>query len=174
MKAFKQAFVTLCAAAGLAACAGSVAQPVSVQALSQDKVRAIHISEVTTETAPGVTMKKEELDRIRVGTRSHLASETQVVVDPKSPEAASALKMKLVFTQYDKGDPVARLILIGLGQIKIDADVVLTDAGGNVVGKYRVSKDFAFGGIVGGLTKPEDVEEGFEESVVEIFKAKMM
>ena len=69
------------------------------------------------------------------------------------------------------GNAFARFMLAGLGQIRIGADVLLIDpANGHAVGKFEVSKDFAFGGIYGAATRPEDVEDGFARSVAAIFK----
>jgi hypothetical protein len=76
---------------------------------------------------------------------------------------------KIVFTQYDDGNAFARFMLAGLGQIHIDGTVVFTDATtGREIGKYKVSKDFAFGGIYGVATHIEDVEKGFARSVAAI------
>jgi hypothetical protein len=59
----------------------------------------------------------------------------------------------------------------GLGQIHIDADVWVFDAATNEsLGQYKVSKDFAFGGLYGLMTNIEDVEKGFARSVADIFK----
>ena len=62
-------------------------------------------------------------------------------------------------------------MLAGLGQIHIDGDVIFTDAStGQQVGAYKVSKDFSFGGLYGGVTRIEDVEEGFARSVAAILE----
>ena len=78
--------------------------------------------------------------------------------------------LKLTFTAYDEGSAVARLMLIGMGQIHIDADIAILDAAGNMIGVYKVAKQFAIGGLVGGTTQIEDVEKGFENSVVELVR----
>ena len=62
-------------------------------------------------------------------------------------------------------------MIAGLGQIRIGADVLLIEPANNqTVGEFEVSKDFAFGGIYGGTTRIEDVEDGFARSVAAIFK----
>ena len=77
----------------------------------------------------------------------------------------------MTFTTYDKGNAVARLMLIGLGQIHIDANVALIDATSNaILANYFVHKTFAWGGAYGGTTSIEDVESGFAASVVKIFQ----
>jgi hypothetical protein len=77
--------------------------------------------------------------------------------------------LKIVFTQYDDGNAFARFMLAGLGQIHIDGDVIFIDASsGQQLGAYKISKDFSFGGIYGGVTRIEDVEKGFAKSVAAI------
>jgi len=83
----------------------------------------------------------------------------------------SGLKLEVEFTRYEKGSSVARFILIGLGQIHIDANVSLVDiATGIVLTKTEASKTFAWGGIYGGATNIEDIEPAFAEAVVDILK----
>lgn len=49
-------------------------------------------------------------------------------------------------------------MLAGRGQIHIDADVSLIDEPTQaVIAKYKVSKDFSFGGLYGGTTTILDV-----------------
>jgi hypothetical protein len=77
--------------------------------------------------------------------------------------------VKIVFTQYDDGNAFARFMLMGLGQIHIDGTVTFSDAAsGQQIARYNVSKDFAFGGLYGGVTRIEDVEKGFARSVAAI------
>ena len=81
-----------------------------------------------------------------------------------------AYKMKIHFTRFDRGNALARGILIGLGQIHIEGTVYIVDPSDQPVGQYSVSKDFALGGVVGATTSVEDVEQGFAKSVAEIVK----
>jgi uncharacterized protein DUF4410 len=87
--------------------------------------------------------------------------------DPRG--GANVANVKIVFTQYDDGNAFARFMLMGLGQIHIDGNVIFTDAAsGRQIAEYKISKDFAFGGIYGGTTRIEDVEKGFARSVAAI------
>ncbi|MBV9694943.1 MAG: hypothetical protein JO261_14695 [Alphaproteobacteria bacterium] len=79
-------------------------------------------------------------------------------------------QMKIHFTRFDRGSAFARAMLIGLGQIRIEANVILANSAGAPIGEYKVSKDFALGGAVGAATSVTDVEEGFAKSVAEIVK----
>jgi len=62
------------------------------------------------------------------------------------------------------------MMLMGLGQMHIDGDIEIADASGNTIGVYKIAKQFALGGIVGGTTSITDVEGGFENSVVELVR----
>jgi hypothetical protein len=92
------------------------------------------------------------------------------VLDPAG--AAATDTMKVHFTKFDRGNAFARFMLAGLGQIRIEATVFLVDNTGREVGKYEVAKDFSLGGMYGGSTTVEDVEDGFAKSVAEIVKTK--
>jgi hypothetical protein len=157
----------------VAGCATSTTEPVAVQTLTQQQMATLHLKEVTAQAAPGVTMTQLDFDRICLKVKSQLeATSPGIFVDAANPNAATAATMKLNFTQYDSGSAFARAMLIGLGQIHIDADVVLVDSSGNTEAQYKVSKQFAFGGIYGAVTRIEDVEDGFAKSVAEIVKPK--
>ena len=79
------------------------------------------------------------------------------------------LHVTIVFTRYDEGSAFARFMLAGLGQIHIEAEVTLEDrALQTVIGKFDVTKTFAWGGIYGGATGIKDVEDGFAEAVAKV------
>ena len=64
-------------------------------------------------------------------------------------------------------------MLAGLGQIRLGGDVVFVDIrSGQEIGRYKLSKQFAFGGMYGATTRMEDVEAGFAKSVVELLREK--
>ena len=76
------------------------------------------------------------------------------------------LQASVMITRYDEGSAFARAMLIGLGQMHIDAEVNLNDwATKGVVAQYEVTKTFAWGGLYGGFTGIKDVEEGFSKAV---------
>jgi hypothetical protein len=155
----------------LAACATSSTKPVVVQTLNKEQVAALRLKDVTAVAAPGVSMSQADFDRICFKVKKELQVVSPgIIVDPASPEAAAADTMKITFTQYDSGSAFARAMLIGLGQIHVDADVAVLDPTGASVGQYKISKQFALGGLVGATTSIEDVEDGFAKSVSEIAK----
>lgn len=152
----------------LAGCAGSVHKPVALTALPADQLATLHISQVVAEADPGVHATKYDLDPVCAKVRSYITADSPgVLVDSATGDA---LVLKMHFTRFDEGNALARFILIGLGQIHIDANVTLEKPDGTVVAKYKVKKTFAWGGMVGGFTTMDDVEEGFAKSVAEVVK----
>jgi hypothetical protein len=157
----------------LAGCAGAVNPPTLTSAPTTrfDPGNAA-IAQVSAVAAPGVAMKPEDLSRISREVQAELASRyTDRLMAAGGPRRSAAVNVKLVFIRYDKGDAFARAMLAGLGQIHIDANVLLIDASNDrTVATFAVSKTFAWGGLYGATTRVEDVETGFARSVAEIFK----
>lgn len=82
---------------------------------------------------------------------------------------------RLIVDTIKKREPnrFARFMLAGLGQMHIDAHVVLQDqATQNTLGRYEVTKTFAWGGIYGAVTRIDDVEEGFANAVAALILGK--
>lgn len=153
-------------AVSLAGCAGSVSAPTTIQALSPDQKSALHVSTITADADSGVAMSDGDFGLISQKVRGYISTENPSIL----ADSPAAMKMNIHFTRFDRGNAFARAMLIGLGQIHIEANVSLLDAGGATTGQYAVSKDFALGGIAGGTTTVEDVEDGFAKSVAEIVK----
>jgi len=81
-------------------------------------------------------------------------------INPLVPNSTT-LQASVVIKRYDEGDAFYRLMLMGLGQIHIDADVALVDsATKNQLAQYEVTKTFAWGGYFGALIGIKDVEGG--------------
>lgn len=105
-------------ALSLAACATSATKPEAVQMLSADQIASLHLKSVTTTAAPGLVMTQNDFERITLKLKNALsAADPGILVEPTSPEAATASTMNVNFTQYDSGSAFARAMLIGLGQI---------------------------------------------------------
>jgi hypothetical protein len=159
-------------AALLSGCAGSVSRPVALEPLALQDGAQLRISEITADAVQGIAMSDGDFGLVSQKVRAYI--ETQfpgVYVD--QPGSPGALKMKIHFTRFDRGNAFARAMMAGLGQIEIDATVSLWDSNQKQVAQYNVSKDFAFGGVVGATTTVEDVEEGFAKSVAEIVRPQV-
>ena|SRR5690348_2336727 len=168
-------FALLSALAALAACATDAASPDQVMhALTPEQIATLHVTDISGEVQSGVAMTQFELDHVVELVKSHMTRDLPQVMTAANDNGASKTTMiKIVVTEYDEGNAVARFMLAGIGQIKLGGDVIFVDkATGQEIGRYKLSKQFAFGGIYGGLTRMQDVEEGFAKSVVEIVREK--
>lgn len=168
----KTRYISLAAATALAlaGCATSVSAPTPVQALSADQRVALHLSDISADAANGVEMGDTDFDTVCQKVRAYVQTEAPSVL--ADPAGGPAYKMKIHVTRFDRGNAFARFMLIGLGQIRIEATVDLVDAGGATVAEYKVAKDFALGGVAGATTSVSDVEDGFAKSIAEIVKTK--
>lgn len=78
----------------------------------------------------------------------------------------SKLQVIVNVVRYDKGSAFGRFMLAGVGAMHIDADIILNDSDTKqFLAKYECKKTFAWGGLYGGSTKIEDIEEGFAKAV---------
>ena len=167
MRVLRSAPVLLLALA-LAACAGDIARPVAIQPVTLVPKADLRLVEVVGETRQGVVMTPSDLARIGEMVRAEIQAKYPDAFAAPGPGQVPA-RIKMVFIQYDGGNAFARFMLAGLGQIHIEADVhILAATGNDVLGTYKVTKQFAFGGIYGGITTLRDVEQGFARSVADV------
>jgi hypothetical protein len=164
--------VALALAAGFAltGCAGSVSAPTPIHSISAEEKASLHLVDVTSDAADGVEMGRTDFDLINEKIKAYIQTEAPGLLDASGNVANGT--MKVHFTKFDRGNSFARFMLAGLGQIRIEATVFLVDRIGQQIGQYDVAKDFSLGGIYGGSTTVEDVENGFAKSVAEIVKTK--
>jgi len=154
----------------LAGCAGSVSAPTVLQPLAAEQKASLRISDISADAASGVEMSDGDFGLICQKVKAYIEAQTPGIMVAQPSD--QALRMKIHFTRFDRGNAFARAMLIGLGQIRIEANVTLEDASGKVFGSYAIAKDFALGGIAGATTSVEDVEVGFAKSVAEVVKTK--
>ena len=171
----------------LAGCAGDTPRPVAVQAFEnpEQPLEGYTHMVVTCDAMQGVEMPEREQQRVVSMVKQELESRAPgrfVFLEPneEASEAAPTTEqpdmtepktavMKILFIEYDEGSAFARFMIAGAGQIRIDTDVTLRDkATYELLGEYEVSKQFALGGIYGGTTDVEDVEEGLAKGIAEI------
>ena len=127
--------------------------------------------EISSTVSSGTHMEEYELRRIEgiiLRKIKEKGSSCFEKITNKLSNKPSTLLLKIEFTRYEKGNAFARAMLAGLGQIHIDAFIRLVDKSNkDVLGTYKVTKTFAWGGIYGGTTRIEDVEPAFAEAVAE-------
>lgn len=150
----------------LGGCAGSVSEPTAVNALSPEQKSALRLSDITADADAGLKMSDGDFGLVCQKVRAYIQVQSPGVIT----DGADGLKMKIHFTRFDRGNAFARAMLIGLGQIVIEATVTLETASGKPVAEYKVSKDFAIGGMIGASTTVDDVEDGFAKSVAVVVK----
>jgi hypothetical protein len=123
---------------------------------------------VEVESKQGISLTSSDKERIlnlivqniRVDASDRFKAINQTNSGP------SALHASVMIKRYEEGNAFARAMLVGLGQMHIDADVALSNwETKESIAQYEVSKTFAWGGLYGGLTDIKDVEDGFAKAV---------
>jgi hypothetical protein len=117
---------------------------------------------------PDVPMTSSDFERLTTLVANQIikSNPSRFRLINKEPGDDQILLAKLTFTRYDKGNAFARAMLIGLGQIHIDADLLFIDkATGKELESLKISKTFAMGGLYGATTDIHSVEDGFTASV---------
>ena len=165
------AFVIL--ALFVAGCAGTAGSAKPLTAAAKPELLARYTKVGLATSAQGDASKMTAADRERI------AALVARKVKERAPNRfadfaatttdAETLHVTIAFTRYDEGSAFARFMLAGLGQIHVDAEVTLEDRVlQTVIGKFEVTKTFAWGGIYGVATGIKDVEDGFAEAVAKV------
>jgi hypothetical protein len=151
-------------------CAVSPATHVVVQPISQGEQNVLRISDVTAETAWGVTLLPEDLQRIVAKVRLSIVKADPTLFVPPSHAAS---KLRVVVTQYASGDQVPTGIWDNgvRGNLQMTVAAFIVDADTKTIGQYQISKTVQAAGIVGGATTMGDVENEIADAIAEIFKS---
>lgn len=152
----------------LTGCAGTkggvdLVEPV-VSESQMGKYTNLQIKVKSTDTK----MKKADKNRVKNLIKLEVNSEQPNRFKSINSKSSNRKKMLATvnITRYEKGSKFARFMLIGLGQIHIDEDIVLTDYfSKNKLAQYQVTKTYAWGGMIGAMTDIKDVETGFSKAV---------
>ena len=122
---------------------------------------------IEVKNNPDVSLTTTDDNRIKTLIVANLRTEYPNKfreINPAKPNSQT-LQAIVNITKYDKGNSFARLMLAGLGSMQIKADIILNDlANRQCLGKSECKKTFAWGGLYGGSTKIEDIEEGFAKA----------
>lgn len=96
-----------------------------------------------------------------------------IITKASDVSPSNTLHVTVQLTRYDKGSAKARALHAGLGQIHIEATVLIKDQkSGEMLGEYEVSKTFAWGGVYGASTFVDDVEAGFAKGVASLLLSR--
>lgn len=145
-------------------CATIGGKPTFTRNLSADS-RVISSDKVRTEITAGskVTIASYEKERFAQKIDTAIRARAQA-----GRRAGRDYRIVVNVTKYDKGNAFARAMMAGLGSIHIEAGVSLYSMPGKKLeGQFRMEKTFTWGGIYGGVTNIEDVEEEFAKSLAE-------
>ena len=145
-------------------CAGTPPKPTFSQSISAgQRIAAPDGAQVVVDAPDTLAMLGAEKDRLaekitlKINTRK---------VSNSSPEAAKTYQVAVHITRYEKGNKFARFMLVGLGQIHIDGTVEMFQMPAHApVGKFDMKKTFAWGGIYGGVTGIEEIEDTYADGV---------
>jgi hypothetical protein len=123
---------------------------------------------VEVEGRPDVSLKDIDRERILNLVINSIKTESPNrfrAINQPNP-GSDTLRATVIIKRYEAGNAFARAMLIGLGQIHIDADVALSNWETKAsIAQYEVNKTFAWGGLYGGITDIRDVEDGFAKAV---------
>lgn len=117
---------------------------------------------------PDVALTATDKDRILTQIIASVRKEYPSRFEDINSGKPDDLTMEAVvnMTKYDKGSAFGRFMLAGVGAMHINADISLNDLlSKQCLGKYECNKTFAWGGLYGGSTRIEDIEEGFAKAV---------
>ncbi|MEP7041442.1 MAG: DUF4410 domain-containing protein [Dokdonella sp.] len=162
-KLLVRTIILIAAAVFTAGCASSPpAAKFSQRAAAGSVVKAADRAEIGVTSAAGVAIADYEKARVVARIKLQLASKQAL------NEAATPIdyQVDVKITRYEKGNAFARAMLAGLGQIHLDGEVeVYAMPARERVMAFTVQKTFAWGGVYGGTTTMEDVEQSFAEGV---------
>lgn len=162
-------------------CAGSkgsvsaISAPADATKLAGYNELVVQVSMKDGATEQPKLIGEEAAERIKhhivAGVKREAANRFKEV-NPQTP-GPGAMAAAVVITNYDEGNAFARFMLAGLGQMHIDGEVTLADNGSKApLGKYEVTKTFAWGGFYGASKTITDIEQPFAEAVVDAILRK--
>ncbi|MBX3640459.1 MAG: hypothetical protein KF888_08090 [Nitrosomonas sp.] len=139
--------------------------------------QAAKYSELSVKIQPGenINLNQESIDRITQLIIGNIQSDHSNRFAKINHESLgdTTIEAAVIIKRYEEGSVFARMMLAGLGQMHIDADVILYDhASRERLTQYEVNKTFAWGGIYGGMTTIKDVEVGFSKAVADAILGK--
>ncbi len=136
--------------------------------MSKDVVSAYKIDAddqptIKVSTAEGVSATEDEIAHFRNLVADKLnARRTSNVANGDSKNC----EVDITVTRFEKGSKFARAMLAGLGQIHLDANIVVVPTGGgDKLDAFKMSKTFAWGGIYGASENIEDIELPFADGI---------
>lgn len=152
----------------LAGCAGTAPTAEFRKPLA-DSARLCDADTATVKLTPAEGVVLHDVARQRMASiiTNKINEKKKGVVCPI--ETKRQYELSALITEYDEGSKFGRMMLAGLGAMRIAGDFGMTDTARpeERATEFTVSKTFAWGGIYGASTGIEDIEPAFAESVAE-------
>ena len=105
------------------------------------------------------------LDNDRQRLAEKIEKSIRDTAGPSQGKGAS-YQAEVAINRYEKGNAFARAMLAGLGQIHINGTVTVRKLpGGAKVSQFSMNKTFAWGGIYGGTTDMDTIEDTYAKAV---------
>jgi hypothetical protein len=128
---------------------------------------------IKSSAAEGVVVSDSAQERVRYLVKANIASKycphrfQSITTEEPSQDD---LVLLINYTTYDEGNRFARLMLAGLGGIKIHSDVIVkTMASDEPISKAEIGKTFRWGGVYGATTDITEIEKWFADEVAKTF-----
>jgi len=174
MKRFSTLLLLVVCIAGFYGCAGTAPTAEFRKPIS-DLHRLCPDDEVSVKITAAKGVSMNDSNRLRLESVLTEAIKTRKKSVPCEKSVKRSFVLDSTIVRYEKGNAVARLMLAGLGQIHLDGEFSLfvMPREDQSVAEFSVQKTFAWGGLYGGITRIEDVEPAFAESVAEAIVTKM-
>lgn len=157
--------LSMVALLGLAACASSVPKASFTHPIAAEAhVTANDQAAVNVDAAASANMLSSDTQRLSEKIKNKIDARKTANASPAGDPGNYQVDVHV--TRYEKGNSFARFMLAGLGQIHLDATVsVYRMPAHTLVGEFQLTKTFAWGGIYGGSTSMEDIENTFADGV---------
>jgi len=157
-------FMLVLLSALMGGCASTAPEAKFAKPMAADaRIRASDTENVTLTAADTIKAAPEVHDRVKQKITSRI--DVRKLTNP--PEAAPrSFEVEVFVSRYEKGNAFARAMLAGVGQIHIDGTIsVFQMPEHELLEKFEMQKTFAWGGIYGGMTTIETIEDTFADAV---------
>ena len=148
----------------LAGCGTFASDPTVLKPLSSAELHSLKLAGINVEVAPGVKMGDADVARVRF--------EIEAAIRAKRPavfvNSESGWVMKLRFTKFGYGNAANHDASDYREVARMAAQVAIVDSNGEVRGQYEVYSEEGLGGLTGGLSPSDDMEEGFVKTIMNI------
>ncbi len=104
---------------------------------------------ITVNSTKDIQLSKLDKKRLTQRIKDNITTEKphRFKTINRKPSNRKKLRAVVSIKEYDEGSKFARFMLPGLGQIHIDADIILSDyLSKNKLAQYEITKTFAWGG----------------------------